>query len=72
MWVISRHYSDDTRMGLLLQRLACRLADRVAESIDIKARGLPSTHEQASTDEHNLSCLAVDGCAGMPEKLMSV
>ncbi|KAK9825454.1 hypothetical protein WJX81_002895 [Elliptochloris bilobata] len=36
VWVISRHYSDDTRMGLLLQRIACRLADRVAASLDVK------------------------------------
>jgi hypothetical protein len=41
VWVISRHYSDDTRMGLLLQRIACRLADRVAASLDIAARTWP-------------------------------
>lgn len=58
VWVISRHYSDDTRMGLLLQRLACRLADRVAESIDIKARECPSTpSKQLQTDTTCLSLL---------------
>ena len=62
VWVISRHYSDDTRMGLLLQRLACRLADRVAESIDIKACDCPSTRsKQLQTDTSGLIVLLL-GC----------
>jgi len=52
VWVISRHYSDDTRMGLLLQRIACRLADRVAASLDIAARTLPV----ALCDSHHACC----------------
>ena len=45
-------------MGLLLQRLACRLADRVAESVDIKARDLCcQATQQLNTDT---SCLVTE------------
>lgn len=37
VWVISRHYSDDARMGSLLERIADAIADRAARELDLKA-----------------------------------
>eukprot|EP00892_Ulva_mutabilis_P000670 jgi/Ulvmu1/10603/UM065_0059.1 len=36
VWIISRHYSDDERMGDLFRRIASMLAFRVEEHIDLK------------------------------------
>ncbi|KAK3281453.1 hypothetical protein CYMTET_10756, partial [Cymbomonas tetramitiformis] len=36
VWIISRHYSDDTRMGSLFERIANEIGDTVAEEIDVK------------------------------------
>eukprot|EP00898_Chlorokybus_atmophyticus_P006649 jgi/Chlat1/6986/Chrsp56S00523 len=36
VWVISRHYSDDNRMGSLMERIANEIADKVADEIDCK------------------------------------
>jgi dynein heavy chain, axonemal len=37
VWIISRHYSDDEKMGNLFRRIANMLANRVEESIDLQA-----------------------------------
>ncbi len=36
VWAISTYYSDDTRMGLLLQRIAHYIADRAETSINMQ------------------------------------
>lgn len=36
VWIISRHYSDDEKMGNLFRRIANMLANRVEESIDLQ------------------------------------
>lgn len=36
VWAISTYYSDDTRMGLLLQRIAHDIADRAETSIHMQ------------------------------------
>lgn len=36
VWIISRHYSDDEKMGNLFRRIANMLANRVQEHIDLK------------------------------------
>ncbi|CAD7704507.1 unnamed protein product [Ostreobium quekettii] len=36
VWIISRHYSDDVRMGNLFQRIAWEVADRAERAIDLK------------------------------------
>lgn len=36
MWIISRHYSDDQRMGSLFQRIAREIGDRVEGAIDLR------------------------------------
>ena len=36
VWIISRYYNDDERMGALLQRVAHTLADRCKAAIDLK------------------------------------
>jgi dynein heavy chain, axonemal len=33
VWVLSRHYKDDGRMGSLLKRIAVQIGDRVEEVI---------------------------------------
>lgn len=33
VWIISRHYSDDARMGALFARIATELCDRVDSSV---------------------------------------
>ncbi|GMH41526.1 hypothetical protein BSKO_09436 [Bryopsis sp. KO-2023] len=35
VWIISRHYSDDQRMGSLFQRIAREIGDRVQDAIDL-------------------------------------
>lgn len=35
VWIISRHYSDDQRMGSLFQRIAQEIGDRVECAIDL-------------------------------------
>ena len=35
VWIISRHYADDTRMWNLFERIANELADNVADEIDV-------------------------------------
>ncbi|KAF5830619.1 hypothetical protein DUNSADRAFT_14266 [Dunaliella salina] len=35
VWIISRHYSDDQRMGSLFQRIAQEIGDRVENAIDL-------------------------------------
>lgn len=35
VWIISRHYSDDQRMGSLFQRIAQEIGDRVEAAIDL-------------------------------------
>ena len=35
MWIISRHYSDDQRMGSLFQRIALEIGDRVERAVDL-------------------------------------
>ena len=44
VWIISRHYSDDQRMGSLFQRIAREIGDRVEAAIDLRQifRMLPS------------------------------
>lgn len=37
VWIISRHYSDDQRMGNLFQRIAREIGDRVETSIKPRA-----------------------------------
>ena len=36
VWIISRHYSDDARMGSLMERIANEIGDQVSEEIDVK------------------------------------
>lgn len=36
VWIISRHYSDDQRMGSLFQRIAREIGDRVEAAIDLR------------------------------------
>ena len=38
VWAISAHYSDDTRMAALLQRIAHSVCDRAQHSISTQAR----------------------------------
>ena len=38
VWIISRYYSDDMRMGSLFKRIGQEIGDRVESAIDIKAR----------------------------------
>lgn len=35
VWIISRHYSDDQRMGSLFQRIALAIGDRVEAAVDM-------------------------------------
>ncbi len=35
VWIISRHYSDDQRMGSLFQRIAREIGDRVEHAVDM-------------------------------------
>ena len=44
VWAISAHYSDDTRMAALLQRIAHSVCDRAQHSVSTQARsclGIP-------------------------------
>jgi dynein heavy chain len=36
VWAISRYYSDDMRMGALMQRIAHDVAERAERSIDVQ------------------------------------
>ncbi|PNH08033.1 Dynein-1-alpha heavy chain, flagellar inner arm I1 complex [Tetrabaena socialis] len=36
VWIISRHYSDDQRMGSLFQRIAREVGDRVESAVDLR------------------------------------
>ncbi len=36
VWIISRHYSDDQRMGSLFQRIARDIGDRVESAVDLR------------------------------------
>ncbi|KXZ49756.1 DHC2 protein [Gonium pectorale] len=36
VWIISRHYSDDQRMGSLFQRIAREIGDRVESAVDLR------------------------------------
>ena len=36
VWVISRHYSDDARMGSLFARIANEIGNRAEIAIDVK------------------------------------
>ncbi len=36
VWIISRHYSEDQRMGSLFQRIALEIGDRVEGAIDLR------------------------------------
>ena len=36
VWIISRYYSDDMRMGNLFKRIGQEIGDRVESAIDIK------------------------------------
>nr|Q9SMH3.1 RecName: Full=Dynein-1-alpha heavy chain, flagellar inner arm I1 complex; AltName: Full=1-alpha DHC; AltName: Full=Dynein-1, subspecies f [Chlamydomonas reinhardtii]CAB56598.1 1-alpha dynein heavy chain [Chlamydomonas reinhardtii] len=36
VWIISRHYSDDQRMGSLFQRIAREIGDRVEAAVDLR------------------------------------
>lgn len=36
VWIISRHYSDDQRMGSLFQRIAREVADRVEGAVELR------------------------------------
>ncbi len=38
VWAISAHYSDDTRMAALLQRIAHSVCDRAQHSVSTQAR----------------------------------
>ena len=38
VWAISAHYSDDTRMAALLQRIAHSICDRAQHSVSTQAR----------------------------------
>jgi dynein heavy chain len=35
VWIISKHYSDDARMGGLFERIAGKVGDRVERAIDL-------------------------------------
>lgn len=35
VWIISRHYSDDARMGALFSRIAREIGDRVEAAIEL-------------------------------------
>ena len=37
MWIISRHYSDDQRMGSLFTRIGREVGDRVEAAVDMRA-----------------------------------
>jgi dynein heavy chain len=36
VWIISRHYSDDQRMGSLFQRIAREIGDRIESAVDLR------------------------------------
>ena len=36
VWIISRYYSDDMRMGALFKRIGQEIGDRVEAAIDVK------------------------------------
>lgn len=36
VWIISRHYSDDQRMGALFQRIGREIGDRVEAAVDLR------------------------------------
>ncbi|GLI59150.1 hypothetical protein VaNZ11_000978 [Volvox africanus] len=36
VWIISRHYSDDQRMGSLFQRIAREVGDRIESAVDLR------------------------------------
>ncbi len=36
VWIISRYYSDDIRMGALFKRIGQEIGDRVEAAIDVK------------------------------------
>jgi len=55
IWAISTYYSDDTRMGLLLQRIANEVADRAESSISQQVR----TASELKTKRH--PCLLLHG-----------
>lgn len=66
VWVISRHYSDDEGMSLLLQRVAFAIAERCRDAIDLKVRLRKGAGDaQASLDPlHTLTACAVPSCHG--------
>ena len=37
VWIISRHYGDDERMGALFSRIATKLADRIEAAVQTQA-----------------------------------
>lgn len=37
VWIISRHYSDDAKMGRLFRQIAHMLAQRVEAAVDVSA-----------------------------------
>ena len=43
VWAISAHYSDDTRMAALLQRIAHSVCDRAQHSVSTQARSCLGT-----------------------------
>ena len=38
VWIISRYYSDDMRMGALFKRIGQEIGDRVEAAMDVKVR----------------------------------
>lgn len=46
IWAISTYYSDDTRMGLLMQRIANEIADRAESSISQQVRRASKVHNK--------------------------
>lgn len=53
VWIISRHYSDDVRMGMLFHRIAVEIGDRVEAAIDVQVRLQISIKE---TQRKTLEC----------------
>ena len=36
VWIISRHYGDDERMGALFKRIAAQIGDRIEAAVQLE------------------------------------
>lgn len=68
VWIISRYYSDDMRMGSLFKRIGQEIGERVEAAIDIKVRGLADMPITAAATGH--ICCLINILAGRVRLLM--